>query len=413
MGALSGEAAGATHELTGNPALTAAAGLLAPAAAAKVAGGGVKLGPQAQLLADEGVTLTPGQIKGGAIKRAEDAATSIPILGDAIKSAQRKGIESFDAAAMNRALEPIGAKLPSHLKGNAAVEYTYGKLGDAYDSLLPNLKGDLNAVPGAGGLPKVAGQAAPPSFRQELDNIRQMGQNLPEPQRGQLGRIIDREIIDRFTPQGKASGEVLKDIESKLGGIAKRAGKSDDYDIRTMGDAIEEARNAMRRMVENTNPGYQGQLQKINEGYANFKKVQNAASKIGAQEGVFTPAQLHASVRAGDASKDKARFSEGNALMQDLSSAGKSVLSPTVPDSGTPLRGALMYALSHPLHTAALGVPAGMASLPYMFPRLTQGLMTNHRPSLAEVASRTSGPVTAGTLEEILRQHQQKGGRPL
>lgn len=480
MGALSGEAAGATHELTGNPALTASAGLLAPAAAAKVAGGGVRLSPQAQLLADEGVTLTPGQIKGGAVQRAEDAATSLPVLGDAIKSAQRKGIESFDAAALNRALEPIGAKLPGHLKGNQAVEYTYGKLGDAYDSLLPNLKGDLYAT----GAPKVALQIggnvyearqgevthgqilnrlvreeptviAPPnkpnatiedgwthagkfltreetqkrfgyddtqtpagqaaassrlSLKQEIENIRQMGQNLPEPQRGQLGRILDREIIDRFTAQGKASGETLKEIESKLGGIAKRAGKSDDYDVRTMGDAVQEAQNAMRRMVENVNPAYQGELAKINQGYANFKKVQNAASKVGAQEGVFTPAQLHAAVRAGDPSKDKARFSEGNALMQDLSTAGKSTLSQTVPDSGTPMRGALMYSLAHPLRAAGLGVPIAAASLPYMFPRLTQRLMTNHRPSLAEVASRSSGPVTAGTLEEILRRNQE--GRP-
>lgn len=412
MGAISGEAAGATHELTGNPALTAAAGLLAPAAAAKVAGGGVKLSPQAQLLADEGVTLTPGQIKGGAVKRAEDAATSIPVLGDAIKSAQRKGIETFDAAALNRALEPIGGKLPPFIKGNAAVEYTYHKLGDAYDSLLPNLKGDLNAVPGAGGLPKVAGQAAPPSFRQELDNIRSMAQNLPEPQRGQVGRIIDREIIDRFTAQGKASGETLKEIESKLGGLSKTFGKSEDYDTRTMGDAVKEMQNSMRRMVENVNPAHQGELQKINEGYANFKKVQNAAGRVGANEGVFTPAQLHAAVRAGDPSKDKARFSEGNALMQDLSGAGKAVLSPTVPDSGTPMRAALMYALSHPLKAAALGVPAGIATLPYMFPRATQSLMTDHRPELGEVASRTSGPATAGVLEDILRQQRMKEGRP-
>lgn len=412
MGALSGEAAGATHEMTGNPALAASAGLLAPAGAAKVLGGGVKLSPQAQLLADEGVTLTPGQIKGGALKRAEDAATSVPVLGDAIKSAQRKGIESFDAAALNRALEPIGGKLPAHLKGNAAVEYTYHKLGDAYDNLLPNLRGDLNAVPGAGALPKAAGQAAPPSFRQELDNIRSMAQNLPEPQRGQVGRIIDREVIDRFTAQGKASGETLKEIESKLGGMSKKFRRSDDYDTQTMGEAIQEVQNAMRRMVENVNPQHQGELQKINEGYANFKKVQNAAASVGAPGGVFTPAQLHRAVKAGDSSKDKARFAEGNALMQDLSGAGKSVLSPSVPDSGTPMRAALMYALSHPLHTAALGIPVGMASLPYMFPRATQSLMTNHRPIFGDVASRTSGPATAGVLEEILERHREKGGRP-
>lgn len=411
-GALSGEAAGATHELTGNVALAASAGLLAPAAAAKIAGGGVKLSPQAQLLADENVTLTAGQIKGGALKRAEDSATSLPILGDAIKGAQRRGIESFDAAALNRALKPIGGKLPAHLKGKAAVEYTYGKLGDAYDGLLPNLHGDLNAVPGAGALPKVAGQAAPPSFRQELDNIRSMAQNLPEPQRGQVGRIIDREVIDRFTAQGKASGETLKEIESKLGKMSKKFGLSDDYDTQTMGGAVEEVQNAMRRMVENVNPAHKGELQKVNEGYANFKKVQNAAGRVGADEGVFTPAQLHSAVRSQDKSKDHARFAEGNALMQDLSGAGKAVLSPTVPDSGTMSRAAMAYAVSHPLQAAGLGIPLAIGSLPYtrLGQGITQSLMTNHRPVFSEVAGRTSGPVTAGVLEEILRQ-QRRGPR--
>jgi hypothetical protein len=414
MGALSGEAAGATHELTGNPALTAAAGLVAPAGAAKVLGGGVKLSPQAQLLADEGVSLTPGQIKGGAIRRAEDAATSIPVLGDSIKAAQRRGIESFDTAAINRSLEPIGAKLPANLKGNQAIEYAYGKLGDAYDNLLPSLKGDLNAVPGAGALPKTAGQAAPPSFKQELDNIRQMAQNLPEPQRGQVGRIIDREIVDRFTAQGKASGETLKEVESKLGVLSKKFRQSEDYDTRTMGDAVTEMQNAMRRMVENVNPAHQGQLAKINEGYANFKKVQNAAGKVGANEGVFTPAQLHNAVRAGDTSKDKARFAEGNALMQDLSGAGKAVLPSTVPDSGTPFRAAMMYALSHPLYAAAAGIPIGLGAAAYSRPGqyLAQRLMTNPRPMLGEVASQASGPATAGVLQDILRQQKMKEGRP-
>jgi len=335
------------------------------------------------------------------------------VLGDAIKAAQRRGFESFDAAALNRALQPIGQKLPPNIKGNQAVEYAYGKLGDAYDNLLPNLRGDLNAIPGAGALPKTAGQAAPPSFRQELDSIRQMAQNLPEPQRGQVGRIIDREIIDRFTPQGKASGETLKEIESKLGGLSKKFGQSEDYDTRTMGDAVKEMQNSMRRMVENVNPDYQGQLAKINEGYANFKKVQNAASRVGAQEGVFTPAQLHAAVRAGDISKDKARFAEGNALMQDLSGAGKAVLGPTVPDSGTPLRAALMYALSHPLYAAAAGIPIGAASLAYTRPGqyLAQRMMTNPRPVLGEVSGNASGPVTSGVLEQILQDQRRNEAR--
>lgn len=326
--------------------------------------------PEKQLLAKEGVSMTPGQIIGGAARRLEDAATSIPFLGDSIKAAQRRGVESFNSAAINRSLEPIGDVLPKHLKGREALEYARSKLGDAYDSLLPNLKGDLNAgYPGGSTSPVPAGQTPPPaSFQAELNNIRQMGQNLPRPQQRQLDRIIANEVENRFTSSGLASGDTLKNIESELGRLSKDFRRSDNYDTRTLGKAVEEVQAAMRRMVENVNPAYQGELAKINEGYANFKKVQSAGADIGALNGVFSPAQLQRAVRRGDTTKDKRAFSEGDALMQDLSEAGKQVLAPTVPDSGTPFRTAMREAISHPLKASVMGAPIAAGAAMYSSP---------------------------------------------
>jgi hypothetical protein len=51
--------------------------------------------------------------------------------------------------------------------------------------------------------------------------------------------------------------------------------------------------------------------------------------------------------------------------MQDLSVAGKKVLPSTVPDSGTPLRAALMYSLANPIKAGALAIPVGAASMAY------------------------------------------------
>ncbi len=289
------------------------------------------------------------------------------------------------------------------MRGNAAVEYARTRLGDAYENLLPNLRGDLNAVPGAGALPRQAGQSAPPSFRQELDNIRQLGQNLPEPQRGQLERILDREIINRFTPQGMASGETLKDIESKLGGIRRANARSDDYDVRTLGDAVGEAQAAMRRMVENVNPQQQGELARINEGYANFKKVQDAAGRVGANQGVFSPAQLHSAVRSGDQSKDKRAFSEGNALMQDLSAAGRAVLPSSVPDSGTPFRSMAALAMAHPLKATGMALPLSLGALGYTpaGQNLIRGILTRQgNPLYGDVANQVSPIVTSGMLSQ-------------
>lgn len=377
MGALSAGAAGATNAATDNPALAATAGLLAPTSAARVAGGAGRLRPQAQMLRDEGVSLTPGEALGGVAKRIEDAATSLPILGDSIKAAQRRGHASFDEAALNRSLAPIGQKIPSGLMGNEAVDYAYTKLGDAYENLLPNLKGNLSGP-----------------FRQDLANIKAMGQSLPEAQRSQLNTIIDKEVIGQFTPQGLASGETLKDIESLLGKLAIKKASSDNYHENQLGGALKEIQASMRRMVNDANPAYEGELAKINDGYSHFKRAQSAAASVGAQDGVFTPAQLHRAVRAGDKSKDKARFAEGNANMQDLSTAGKSVLSQTVPDSGTPLRAALMYALANPAKAGLLGIPLAIGSLPYT--KYGQSLLLQQHPELMEVARRVA-PVTTAT----------------
>lgn len=422
MGALSAGAAGTAEAMGGSPAAVAAAGLAVPAAAGKLATWRPQMTPQARALNDEGVALTPGQILGGGAKRLEDAATSFPVVGDVIKGAQRRGFDTFGQAAIRRSLEPIGETLPRGLTGNKAVEYAYGRLGDAYDNLLPKLKGDLNAGepsdstalavrPENGVMPAgTPGPARASSFRQDLDNIKAMGANLPEAQRSQLNDIINKEVIGQFTPAGMASGETLKNIESLLGTLAKKKALSDNYHENQLGGAINEIQASMRRMVNEVNPDYQGELAKINEGYANFKRVQNAASSVGAPEGVFSPAQLTRAVRAGDTSKDKARFAEGNAQMQDLAQAGRAVLPSSVPDSGTPYRAALMYAATHPLRAAALGIPLSAAALPYTAfgSRAAQALLTRPgNPIYSDIAARTAPIVTSETLDALRNRRTQ------
>ena len=84
-----------------------------------------------------------------------------------------------------------------------------------------------------------------------------------------------------------------------------------------------------------SNPKYAAELKQIDTAWANFKRVQKAGYSVAAEDGLFNPAQLHNAVKAADRSKDKARFSEGGALMQDLSGAAKSILGNKVNDSGT------------------------------------------------------------------------------
>ena len=82
--------------------------------------------------------------------------------------------------------------------------------------------------------------------------------------------------------------------------------------------------------------------------------MQAAAGKTGAAEGVFTPAQLGQAVREMDTSARHSAFARGDAPMQELSDAGRNVLSVRTPNSGTADR----------LLTATLGAGAATWAIP-------------------------------------------------
>lgn len=275
----------------------------------------------------EGVTPTPGQILGGGFKRAEEALTSVPILGDAIRSGQTRAIGDLNRAAFNRALVPIGEKLPKGLVGREAVDYAEQALGKRYDALLPKLTTEADGA-----------------FLTEIQSLRNMmGSGSIDPAKAaQFEAILQNQVLTKFQPGANGApvitGQTMKAIESDLGQLAAKFGKSMDPDQTMVADALREVQAALRGNVLRSNPQFAPELKKINEGWANFKRVQRAAAGVGSESGVFNASQLQSAVKALDRSKDKGAFGRGDALMQDLTDPAKAVLASKLPDSGTPAR---------------------------------------------------------------------------
>jgi len=224
-------------------------------------------------------------------------------------------------------VDPIGGQVQG--VGRDAIASAKQQLSTAYDNLLPQMQAD----------------ALEPQFVQKLASLRSMAQGLPAKEAQQFDAIIARELDQRLAPNGVLSGDNLKAAQAGLRDQASGFATATDGYQRQLGGALKQADQELRDLIMRSNPANAAELKAINEGYANFKRVQRAAAGVGAQEGVFTPAQLQSAVKAMDRSKDKARFAQGDALMQDLSEAGKSTLSQTVPDSGTPFRLATMATL--------------------------------------------------------------------
>lgn len=397
LGAASGAATGALEPVaTGdsrgkniatNAAIGAAGGAI-PGVLAKIVKPDVS--DDVARLMDEGVRLTPGQATGGTLKRVEDAATSIPVVGDVIKRAQTRGIEDFNRAGFNRALAPIGEKVGKDFnigrEGIAAVE---SKIGAAYERALDKIKiVNLDT-----------------QFGDEVGKVVGMSAELGEGPAKQLSAILKNRVLDKVTDAGTMSAQTMKSVESELGRQARMFSGSADAAQRGLADALREVQSSLRGAVERSaGPEALSDLKAANTAWANFVRIQDAAGRIGSKEGVFSPAQLTAAVRAQDKTVRKGAFARGDALMQDLAEAGKNVMPSSVPDSGTATRiftgggigGLLGNAMGVEPTTMAMAM-AGM--LPYTS---AGGRMT--------LAMLTKRPDFAAQLAEVLRAGAPAGG---
>lgn len=366
-------------EKSGQALLGGAFGAAAPA----VIGGVARMvspraslpGSPAQTLAREGVELTPGQALGGAIMRAEDRAMSIPIMGDAIRGARSRANESLNRAVYNRVLEPIGKSTSK--SGREAVDDAVRFVSQAYDDVLAKVR----FVPDN-------------EFTQNISQLRGMAQNLPAREARAFDQVLQREVIEPLTKGRWADGQTFKRVESQLGERAQQFLRATDAYQNDVGRALLEVQKSLRESLSRMNPSHAKELRSVNTAYANLVRMENAAGRIGAHDGVFTPQQLAQAIRQSDRSVRKRAYSRGGALMQDLSDAAQSRMSAQVPDSGTPER----------LMAAALAGGAGYMASPAIPAALAAGAIP-YLPGLSKAATSAimSRPSTAQDLARALR----------
>lgn len=332
------------------------------------------------LLKEEGVNPTIGQTLGGWANKAEEKLQSVPIMGDMITNARRAANSDFERAAFDRALKPIGQKLPDGVTGRDAVVAVENALKDSYDEVL----GKIGAIrPDAG-------------FNAKVKSLQDMvtGMFMPKADKAKFTSALN-DVKASLDENGYLTSEAYKMLESSLGTDARKLASSTNIYEGKVSGAVKQLQQELRDMLTRQAGDSAAELKAVNSGWANFKRVQNAAGKVGAEEGNFNPAQFQNAVRTMDKSKDKGAFARGNALGQDLGDAGKAVLGDKVRDSGTAGRlmlggGAMAAGLANP--TIPLALAGG-------------GVMYLTPVQRALVASVTSRPQSAEAIAEILRKN--------
>jgi len=356
-GGAAGAAAGQTAAEKGYGEVGQVIAALGAGAPASAVGGKVR--PQVKRLLDAGVKLVPGEIPGGMVRDLEQKARSFPILGHAIAAREQQSLDSFNRATANEALKPIGVKVPETMTGNQIVEFGQTILGNAYDSVLPNIQ----FKPGR-------------QYATEVADVLKRGETLPQMQRDQLQVIVDQRIDGRLDPATKSMpGTTMKQVDGELRWFARNYMASPDGAQRQLGRLVDDLTYAMRAEVERNNPAYAEQLRAINRAYAGFVRVEDAAARRATAGGRFTTGDLLAAVKRDDDTVRHRGFAAGKSLLYSWARDAHDVMAKTVPDSGTPGRLMVMDALAgtagyfHPhwlaglLASAAPYTPWGSAAI--------------------------------------------------
>jgi hypothetical protein len=347
--------------------------------------------PNVRLLLNENVEPTIGQTLGGAANRWEEKLQSTPIAGDFITGARQNARNTFNQAQYNRVTGPLGVR-PTGLMGHEAVAELQDATGDAYGEAATRLGSFRLDRQGIG------------QFR----NLEQMVTNLPDDQQ-RLWRGTMQEIRTDISPRGFIQGEGFKNIDSTLGAASREYRASPNPSDRRLGNAFGEMRDTIRQnMGRQAGPEVRQLYNNADTAYANLVRVEGAAGRAGASEGVNTPGQLLAAVKSADQTARKRGFAAGHGLMQDLGSAGQSVIGNKVPDSGTAGRlmtpAAIAAALINPK------VLATTVAAPILYSRPAQSALVALAARRPELAHRLAPLLLQGSTAAAPGAAQLTGG---
>jgi len=314
--------------------------------------------PVVKRLAQEGVTMTPGQRAGGLANKVEEKAGAI---FPSVKNARGRAMQDWNTAEVNKALHVAGAKpVPAGVSGQAALKHAKKEMQARYTAVLSKMRADAHAAPGPNPAGSIArpGVPQPGSFLDSVQRVKAVGANLDRAYRRELDRVLDTEVAGRFTSSGKASGETIQRIGEALDENIRSFGNQPNYQERKLIQAYRQVQKDLTDMLMRQNPKVAPEYKKLEEGYARYKTSIRSAVKAPTQEGRYTPGQRLAAIKARDKSPDKERFAMGEAPGQSEAQEAHSVLGNTLPDSGTPQGMALLEAgklASHPLLSLGVG----------------------------------------------------------
>jgi hypothetical protein len=299
--------------------------------------------PEAQLLLNEGVSLTPGQLNpGGVINQTEQAAEHAPVLGPLVKGAQDNAEQGFQRAVIQRAAAPGATVKPS--------ENVHEMLQQAYDSYEP-LYAQAKGFPAKAA---VINGAQQPTSLQSLFNQAAKTPGTTDAGQKAAQSFLNNELTR--LPKNPTSTDLLA-LRSNIRTAARSAKLSNDTiagdKAAIFSQADQHVTNALNSQLP---PDALAALQSADSKYGTYKIVENAVAASKDNVAGLTPQKLSQAVFNATNDPQYARGAGGP--LRDLAQAGTKTFQTVVPPNGATLgtlAGMGIGAYAHPAVAAGLG----------------------------------------------------------
>jgi hypothetical protein len=277
-------------------------------------------GSSAAALRKEGVPLTIGQSQGGGALSWED---SLRGSSRSVAKRQAESIEKWSQNQVNKVMPPeatsvSGKPIQAHVGGTGRNAIADG--AQKYDDVYDEAYGQI-------------GRLTPDSaLNYALDDIpaRNRAPILLSEDAGNLAEQVAR--VRAELAEG-VSGRSIKDLVKSLDKPAQDAFNAGN---KRLGTAYRQLQDHIMEQAARQYPDGAKAVKAIDAKYAEFLRVQRAAGKPGADDGVFSPDNLIQSIRDLDKSADKRTFARGHTV-PDLLEQGqqaKDILGPRLPPVG-------------------------------------------------------------------------------
>lgn len=353
----------------------------------------------ARRLSRAGVNLTPGQM-----------AAEIPVVGDSLRyvediaggfnplmtGVRRRQNEDVIRAAGNEALDLASQALPENtrrLPRNARTGYQVSQnvmrvLGDGYENILP----------------RVRAQADGDLFDELNGVVTEAGQVLDDSRFGRFQRILDQNILSRFTEGGELSGADFKRIETTLRQQSERANRpTSTLEDTDLAEALDNTREVMRNLIARQYPEEAANIRAINSGYAVAARIRRAVTGSAgfSRQGTPTPGELTQTVAN---MSSEGQIMNETALLQQLASDARTALPATVGDTGSGQRAVLGGAVGLAATGGVAAFNPGLAGL------IATGAVVYSRPGIAalNLVYRATDSQTASEGVELLARLAQR-----